>query len=129
MAAKVADQAEIVLAADARQRPVVVDSRNRLHAPPIAVRQPHPVNALGAPDIRRAEPRNRNGFVSRQTAGHARRPQHFVAVLCKHPVGELMDVCQLLQRSFDAAVNAGDEFKLRFAEIGRDVRVRQRRTQ
>ena len=40
-----------------------------------------------------------------------------------------MDACQLVQTVFDAAMHAGDEFELAFAEIGGDARVRQRRAQ
>jgi hypothetical protein len=49
LAAEIADQAEILLAAHAGQRPVVVDARDGLHAPPIAVAQAHAVHALARP--------------------------------------------------------------------------------
>ena len=51
--------------ADAGQRPVVVDARDRLHAPAVAMPQAHAVDALGVPDVGRAVAADRNRLVGR----------------------------------------------------------------
>ena len=118
-----------VLGRDPRHRPVVVDARDRLHAPPVTVAQAHAVDALGAADVRRTVAADRDRLVGRQAAGHARHPQHLVAQLAQHAVAELVDLRQLVDAGPRARVHAGDEFELRLAEIGRDVRVRQCRAE
>ena len=75
MAPEVADQREVLARSDSLgQRQVVVDARDRLHAPAVAVRQPHAVDALGAADVGRAVAADRDLLVGRQPARHARRP-------------------------------------------------------
>ena len=93
------------------------------------MRQAHAVNALGPADIGRAEAGNRNGFIGRQAAGHARHPEHFVAVFLQRLVGELVQLCELFKRGFGAGMGAGDQFDLRLAEVGGDAGMRQGRTQ
>jgi hypothetical protein len=124
--AEVADQREVVAAGQTRHRPVVMDARNRLHAPPVAVAQAHAIDALRAPDVRAAVACDRDRLVGRQAAGHAGDPEHLVA---DRAIDELVDLRQLGQARFDAGVHAGDELELRFAEIGGDVRMGQRRPQ
>ena len=126
VAAEVADQREVLLGRDARHRPVVVDARDRLHAPPVAVPEPHAVDALGAADVGRAVDAERDRLVGRQPAGHRADPQHLVA---EGAIDELVDLRQLRQAGLGVRVHAGDQLELRLAEIGRDVRVRQRRTE
>ena len=83
MAAEVADQREILIVPRrARHRPVVVDARDGLHAPPIAVAQAHAVDAFGTADVGAAIARQRNGLIRRQVAGHAGDPEHFPACAC-----------------------------------------------
>ena len=108
------------------QRPVVVDARNRLHAPPVAVRQAHAVDALGAADVRVAIAAYRNRLVGGQAAGHAAHPQHLVADVA---VDELVDLGQLALAGQRVRVHAGDQLELRLAVVGGDVRVRERRAQ
>ena len=129
VAAEVADQREVLLARDLGQRPVVVDARDGLHAAAVAVAQAHAVDALGAAHVRRAVAADRNGLVGRQAAGHARDPHALVAELVEHAVGELVDPGQLVERGLGVAVHARDQLELRLAEVGRDVRMGQRRAE
>ena len=129
MASEVADQRKVVFSGHAGHRPVVVNPRDRLHAPAVAVPQAHAVNALGAADVRRAVAADRNRFVGRQPAGHARHPEHFVAGLVQGVCDHLVDLGQLQGAGVGIGMNTGDQLELRFAEIGRDVRVGQRRAQ
>jgi len=78
VAPEVADQREVLLARDLRQRPVVVDAGDRLHAAAVAVRQADAVYALGASDVRRAV-RPIGMFSSAGRCTHAGNPQHLVA--------------------------------------------------
>ena len=126
MAAEVADQAEILLTRHVRQRPVVVDARNGLHTPPIAVAQAHAVHTLGAAHVGAAITAQRNSLVGGQATGHARHPQHFVAQRLQAAVGELVQCGQLGQHGLGVFVGAGDQLHLRLAEVGGDVRVGQR---
>lgn len=126
MAAKIADQAKVRFATHIRQRPVVVNARNGLHAPSVAVTQTPAVNRLGLAHIGTAVLPQRNGIVLRQPAGHAGDPHHFVPQLAH---GELLDARQFIHTGLCIRVHAGDEFQLRLTEVGGDVGVRQGRTQ
>ena len=64
--------------------------------------------------------------VATDHAGHAGRPQQLVAHV---GVDEAVHVGQLVQRRLGARMHAGDEFQLGFAEVHRDVWMRQRRSQ
>ena len=129
IAAKVANQPEILLAGHAGHGPVVVNAANGLHAATVAVPQAHAVHAFGAPHVGAAKARNRNGFVNRQPARHAGRPQPLLPLRRQRAVHELVDFGQLSQASADGGVRPGNQLNLRFAVIGGDVRVRQRRAQ
>jgi hypothetical protein len=126
MPAEVADQREVPFVGHAGHRPVVVDAGNGLHAPAVAVREAHAVDALGAAHVGRAVAADGDVLVGRQLAGHAAHPHQFVA---ERAVGELVDARELLQALFDARVHARDQFELGFAVVGGDVRVGQRRAQ
>jgi len=92
--------------------------------------QSHAVDALGAPHVRGAVTRDRDGFIGRQAARHARHPQHFVITLrLQHAVDELVHPGEFAQRRLDAKVRASHDFNLGFAEIGGDMRIGQGRTQ
>ena len=127
VAAEVADQPEILLAARARKRPVVVNARNGLHAPPVAVPQPHAIDALGAAHVAGAVVAQRNHFIRRQLAGHTAGPQHLIAQRRHFGIHHLVNLPQLIQASLHAAMRARDQLRLRLAEIRGDVRVRERR--
>ena len=129
VAAEIADQAEVAGIVQAGQRPVVVDARNHLHAAAIAVAQAHAVHALGTAHVGIAVAAQRNGFVGGQAAGHAGHPQHFVAAARQHAVHLLVDAHEFVQAGFGTAVHAGDKLQLRFAEVGGDIGVGERRSQ
>ena len=115
--------------AHAGQRPVVVDARDGLHAPAVAVAEAHAVDALGAADVGGAVAADRDGLVGGQAAGHARHPQH-LAGIAQRAVDELVDLRRAPPgRPRTLGVHAGDELELRLAEIGGDVRVRERRAE
>jgi hypothetical protein len=101
-----------------------VDARDRLHAPAVAVAEAHAIDALGAAHVRRSVAADRNRLVGRQPARHAPDPQKLVADLA---VDELVGLGQFGQAARHVRVHAGDELELRFAEVGRDVRVGERR--
>ena len=144
MAPEVADQAEVGVAlvgggravagvgalqlgpGGLRQREVVMDARDGLHAPPVAVREAVAVDGLGAADVGAAVAADRDQLVLGQAARHAAAPEHFVADLA---VDDLVDLGQLAQAAVDVGVHAGDQLELRLAEIGRDVLVGERRSQ
>ena len=126
VAAEIADQGEILFAGNLGQRPVVVDAGDGLHAPAVAVRQAHAVHAFGAAHVRRAIPADGNVLVGRQVTGHAGDPQHLVG---QRAVSELVDLQQLFQAGLGCGMYAGDQLQLRFAVVGGDVRMRQRRAQ
>ena len=109
------------------QREVVVDARDRLHAAAVAVRQPVAIDRLRASDIGAAIAAQRDVLVARrQPAGHAAAPHQFVAQVAKD---RLVDLRQFVLAGLGRGVHPGDQLELRFAEVGRDVRVRQGRTQ
>ena len=91
--------------------------------------QAHAVNAFGAAHIGRAETGNGNGLVSRQAARHAGDPQHLVAGLLHHAVGELVQLREFGQGGGSVQMGTGHQFDLRLAEVGGDVRVREGRAQ
>ncbi len=129
VAAEVADQREVLFARHVRQRPVVVHARNGLHAAAVAVRQAHAVHALGAAHVGAAVARQRDGLVGGQAAGHAGQPHRLFAGGGQGAVGELVHLAQLGQAGVDVGMHAGDQLQLRFAEVGRDVRMRERAAQ
>ena len=126
MAPEVADQREVLVVREPRQREVVVDAGDGLHAPAIAVREAGAVDGLRLADIGAAVAADGNGVVRGQPARHARAPQQLVADL---PVDRLVDRGQLLEAALHAGVHAGDQLELRLAEIGGDVRVGERRAE
>ncbi len=128
LAPEIADQPEILVARDAGHGPVVVDARDGLHAAAVAVPQAHAVDALGAAHVGGAETRQGNGLVRGQSAGHAGDPQH-LAGLRQGAQHELVDLGQLVEALLHRTARAGDEFDLRLAVVGRDVRMRERGTQ
>ena len=128
MPAEIADQGKVgvVRGVDCRQREVVVDAGDRLHAPAVAVGEADAVNRLGAADVRAAVAPDGDRVVAGQAAGHARAPEHFVADAA---IDDLVDAPELFEAGLDVRVHAGDQLELRFAEIGGDMRMRQRRTE
>ena len=126
MSAEVADQAKVLLAADIGQRPVVVDARDGLHAPTVAMAQATAVHGLGLRHIRRTILAQRNFVIARQATWHARHPQPLIAHGAQ---GELLHIGQLLQANIGVGMHTGDQFHLGFAEIGGDMGVREGRAQ
>ena len=114
MAPEIADQREVALvpvpvrrdgavARPPQHRPgfvgqgeVVVDAGDDLHAPPVAVRKPLPVDGLHAPDVGSAIPSDWNSIVDGQPARHARAPEQLVAEL---PVDHLVQLGELSRQS------------------------------
>ena len=129
VAAEIADQRKVAVVVHTGQRPVVVNARNGLHAPSIAVAQPHAVDTLGASHVAGTVAAQRNGFVGGQAAGHAGGPQHFVTGRAQAACGELVHFAQLVQTGAHAVVHARDQFQLGLAVIGGDVGVRERTAQ
>ncbi len=123
MAAEVADQAEVLGGRHVGQRPVVVDARDRLHAAAVAMAQPHAIDRLGLAHVGLAVLAQRDLVVGRQRAGHAAHPHHLVA---ERAVDGLVHLRQFGLGRLGAAVHAGDQLELSLAEVGGDVRVRQR---
>jgi hypothetical protein len=126
MAAEVADQRKVLLVVQPGQRPVVVDARDGLHTAAIAVAQAHAVHALGAAHVGRAVHAQRNRLVGGQPAGHRAHPQLLVANGAVH---RLVNLRELGQAGIHPGVHASDQLELRFAVIGGDGGVRQRRPQ
>ena len=129
VAAEVADQCEVLGTAHTGQRPVVVDAGDGLHAPPVAQPQAHAVHAFGPAHVGAAIAAQRNGFVGGQAAGHARHPQHFVALGSQGAQGELVDAGEFVQTARHSGMHASDQFQLAFAVIGGDVGMGQGRSQ
>ncbi len=129
LAPEIADQRKVVVVRQPRHRPVVVDARDGLHAPAVAIAQAHAVHALRAADVRAAVVADRNRLVGRQSAGHAGHPQHLAAGVAQHAVDVLVDLRQFRQARLGIRVHAGDQLELRLAVVGGDVRMRQRRAQ
>ena len=127
MAPEIADQREVrVIGQRSGQREVVMDSRDRLHAPAVAMRKTHAVDALGAADVGRAVAADRDGIVRRKSAWHARAPEQLVA---DRAIDHLVNLGQLVEASLRAAMHAGDELELRLAEVGGDARMGERRAE
>ena len=125
MAPEIADQREVrVIGQRSGQRKVVMDSRDRLHPPAVAMRKTHAVDALGAADVGRAVAADRDRIVRRKSAWHARAPEQLVA---DRTMDHLVNLGQLVEASLRAAMHAGDELELRFAEVGGDARMGERR--
>ncbi len=132
--AEIADQREILFAGRSRHGQVVVNAGDGLHAPAVAVRQALAIDGLGAPDVGGAVAADRNRVVARQIARHRARPHQLVARIARRiardgAVDHLVDLGQLLEAGVEALVRAGDELELRLAEIGGDVRMRERRAE
>ena len=109
-----------------RHGKIVVHARNGLHAPAVTMREAIAVYGLGAPEVGVAVLSERNVIVGRQAARHAGAPQQFVAHVA---VDNLVDFGELGETGVNARVHAGDQFQLGLAEIGGDVRVRERRAE
>ncbi len=93
MPAEVADQREIRLVARVLgEREVVVDARDRLHAPAVPIRQAGAVHGLRAPEVGGAVASERNLVLARQLARHAAGPQELVA---DRAIDRLVDLRQL----------------------------------
>src|SRR5690242_17034677 len=103
-----------------------MDAGNRLHAPAVAVREAQAVDRLRAADVGKAVPADRDQVIRRQLARHARAPHALVTDMA---VDDLVDLRELLEASLDARLHAGDELELRLAEIGGDMRMRERRAE
>ncbi len=126
-APEVPDQAEVVVVVEPmRPGEVVVDAGDRLHAAPVAMRQAHAIDALGAADIRRPVAPDRDRIVGGKPARHARRPQELVA---DGAIDRLVDLDELGQARLRIGMDAGDQLDLRFAEVGGHQRMRQRRAE
>ena len=109
-----------------RERVIEMHAGNGLHDAAVAHSKAMPVNGLHSPDIRAAELRQRNAGIALEGAGHAGRPQQFLAQM---PVHELMDVAQVLQQLPCFAERRGHQLDQRFGIVGSDVLVGERRSQ
>ena len=109
-----------------RERVVEVDARDRLHHPPVALAEADPVDVLHAADVRAAVAGDRDLGVVLDPAGHAGRPEQFLAQLA---VDELVDVAEVLLQFPGARERRRHELDQGFRVVGRDVRVGQRRAE
>src|SRR5512143_963486 len=100
-----------------------MDARDRLHQAAVACAQSAAVDLLRTADVRRAVLRNRYLIVRTQHARHARRPQQLVV---QRSVDEAVNVAEFIETGLYAVMYAGDQLRLRFAEIGRDQWMCQR---
>ena len=105
---------------------VEVDPRDRLHHPPVALAEADPVDVLHAADVRAAVAGDRDLAVVLDPAGHAGRPEQFLAQLA---VDELVDVAEVLLQFPGARERRGHQLDQGFRIVSRDVRVGERRTQ
>ena len=126
MPSEVADQPEVVVVRQTRHRPVVVDARDRLHAAAISMTEACAVDTLHARQVGSSVAGDRDVLVNRQSAGHARRPERLFANFTQDL---LVQLSKLRHAGVDGAVRASDQFDLRLAEVGSDVRMAQRRAQ
>ena len=126
VATEIADQAEVVGVRHLRDGPVVVHARDGLHAPPIPVTETAAVDRFATPHVGRAVLAQGNRVIAGQPAGHAGGPEQFIA---NGVQGESLHRVEFGRAGLRARVHTGDELHLRFAEIGGDVRVGQRRAQ
>jgi hypothetical protein len=69
---------------------------------------------------------DRDLFVGGQLARHAGSPEKLVSNVTED---ELVDARELLQALVHVGMHAGDQLELAFAEIGRDVRMGERRAE
>src|SRR5580704_19029223 len=124
MATKVADERKVgVIGARVREREIVVNAGNSLHATAVAMCKAGAIHCLGTADIGSSIAADRDSVVCRQTAGHARTPKELVADGAIH---DLMNFGELLQAGLGTGVHTGNELELRLAEIGSDVRMAER---
>ena len=100
-----------------RQRKVVVDARNGLHQPPVAVAEAVAIDFFHAGDIGTAVLGHRNAVIAVHHTGHAGRPEHLVVQLA---VGEAVDVRQRIQGLFNAGIHRRDELHQRFGVVRGD---------
>ncbi len=127
MAPEIADQGKVrFIGKLLGQREVVVDSGDCLHAPAVAMRKAHPVDALGPAHVGGAVAADRDGVVRRKSAWHTRAPEHLVT---DHAIDGLVNFGEVGETSFRAAMHAGNELELRLAEVGGGVRMGERRAE
>ena len=127
MAAEIADEREVfVVGARVGEREVVVDAGDRLHAPAVAVREARAIDGLGTADVGGPVAADGNRSLRRKLAGHARAPQQLIA---DRPIDDLVNFRDFRDARIGAGVYAGNELELRLAEVGRDVRVLERRAE
>ncbi len=108
------------------QRVVVVDAGDALHRAAVAIREAAPVHRLQAADVRRAVIGDRDLVVGRQQARHRVVPQHLVAERC---IDVAMQIVEALERERGVALGGRDQFDQRFGIVGRQRRMRERRTE
>ncbi len=84
------------------------------------------VDTLHARQVGSSVAGDRDVLVNRQYAGHARSPERLFANLTQDV---LVQLSKLRHAGFDGTVRASDQFDLRLAEVGCDVRMAQRRAQ
>ncbi|PMQ08232.1 hypothetical protein JaAD80_27345 [Janthinobacterium sp. AD80] len=144
VAAEVADQGDIafglklhrraavalvraqVLPQFGRQRVVVVDAGDALHALAIAQRQAAPVDMLEHADVRTAIPGDRDVRVGGQPARHRMAPQHFVAQAAED---EAVQGVVAIEHGGRVLLGRRDQLDQRFRVIGGDGGMGQGRAQ
>ena len=109
-----------------REGVVEVHPRDRLHHPPVAQPQAATIDVLHAADVRTAVLGQRDARVAIERAGHAGGPQQFVINV---PVGELVQVQQVLQQLPGLGHRRCDQFEQGLGVVGRDLRIGQRRAE
>src|SRR5947207_11847289 len=103
------------------QRKIVVDAGDHLHSPAVPMREADTVYGLRAGHVGTAVMADRNGALVGQVARHAGAPQHLIANLL---IDKLMEMPEFVEASVGVGVDAGDEFQLRFTEIGGNAGMR-----
>ena len=106
-----------------RHREVVVDARNCLHDPTIAIAEPPPIDRLDATDMGLPVAAQRDSVIGGKRTRHTGGPQQLVLQVSKD---EAMDIVQFRDARGGAFVHTRDQFRLRLAEIRRDMRVGER---
>ena len=101
-------------------------SGNGLHDAAVAHAQTPAVYRLHPTHVRCPELRERNAFVVVDGARHAGRPQQLIVQVS---INELVDVAQILQQFPGFAERRSDQLDQRFGKVGRNVLVREGRTQ
>ena len=99
MPAKVTDQPKVGFTGQVWHRPVVVNARDGLHAPAVAVAQAIAVDRLGLADVGAAVAADWNMVFLGQAGGHAGGPKKLARLGVERLAGELMDVLQFAQAS------------------------------